>query len=140
MTEPNQIPPTVHDPGTVPAQPEATPENRPCAVGVKFLYQRKTRAAARCGLAVRVPARGTGEILCGIPGFSGKGDVPYLAPAASYLATILAGTRPRSLTLSPCSLAQARIFLLPSSSEAVRDMRGLRGAARDLASLMPTLA
>jgi hypothetical protein len=81
-----------------------------------------------CGLAVRVltclPRRG---VPCEVPGFSGKGIPLYLPFTDSYLATMSAGTRPRSLTLRPCVLAQARISLFRASSEAVAgDLDGLR--------------
>jgi hypothetical protein len=46
--------------------------------------------------------------------------VSYLPFSASYLATIWAGMRPRSLTSRPWFLAQSRTSLFLSSAEALR--------------------
>ena len=66
---------------------------------VSALQQRKTRAAAWCGLGrPGLDAQRGGAATAEFRGGSGKGvSVSYLAFAASYLAAISAGTRPRSL-------------------------------------------
>jgi hypothetical protein len=50
--------------------------------------------------------------------------VSYLPFSASYLATIWAGMRPRSLTSRPRSLAQSRTSLFLSSAEVLRTRAG----------------